>query len=574
MIIVKEPDRMRSYWMKEWKVALAIAVTGIIYNGALELGPILQGKVIDLIAQKAGNQLILKGLALYLGAICLIQGSRFLKRYYVRVFANRTSMSMRKVVYRNIIRRDMEQLQEENTGDLMTRAVSDVGACVEGMRKFTTEVFDTGVLMAAYFITLLCYDVKLTIGSCLFILPAVFFARQMKTVIYRYTKDYRNQLSHVSSVTLENVENQQLYRLSGVLHRREEAYDRELADLKKKAVRASVLENSMQPVYRIIALIGLVIVVFQGGQKVLDGSWSIGSFSAYVTIFYAFAIKVSRVAKLFNAVQKAQVSWQRVKPYLKDSGQTGETQDTAPDGEKEDASRRGPVSLQVSGLSSGIVRNVDFSVETGQFIGVTGPVASGKSTVGKVLQGLYPYEGSITINGKELAEMTPAEISGYVTYMGHDSQLLSDTIYDNITLGRDGDISRVLADVCFDEDLGTMPDGIHTMVGSSGIRLSGGQQARLSLARTLYHRSRILVLDDPFAAVDVETEQKIMRNLRRHYGDCALILISHRVTAFDEAEMVLLIDGEKTVFDTHSSLMRRSEVYQEIFRTQKEVYHV
>ena len=108
-----------------------------------------------------------------------------------------------------------------------------------------------------------------------------------------------------------------------------------------------------------------------------------------------------------------------------------------------------------------------------------------------------PYEGSITINGTELANIESAAVSRYIVYMGHDSRLLSDTIYNNITLGEDGDVRQVLADVCFEQDLASMPEGFETLVGASGVRLSGGQQARLALARMLYNRSRILVLDDP-----------------------------------------------------------------------------
>lgn len=558
---IEKPNRMISYWKAEWRVALVIVITGILYNGAMELGPILQGKIIDLLVAGASEEIIVRWILIFILTIVGIQVSRYLKRYYVRVFANRTSTAMRRIVYGNMINRDIARLKDEKTGDLMTKAISDVGECVEGMRKFTTEIFDTGILMTAYFITLLFYDVRLTVAASVFIPIAIFIAERMKTVVYRFTKSYRQQLSQVSEITLENIEHELLYRMHGVTEIKARAYEKELLDLEQKAVRANVLENSMQPVYKAIALIGIILVVCRGGQMVVSGGWSIGSFSAYITIFAAFSIKVSKAAKLFNSVQKAQVSWQRIKPYL----HTDQKEKTA---QSYTAEQR--VSLQVKDLSFRIIDHAELHVETGEMVGITGPVASGKSTLGMVLQGLYPYAGSITVNGKELRDLEPDEVSRYITYMGHHSQLLSDTIYHNITLGEEGDISQVLRDVCFEKDLKTMPQGIHTLVGVSGIRLSGGQQARLALARALYNRSRILVLDDPFAAVDIATERKIISSLRENYRDCAILLLSHRISSFRDMEQVILINEGRTCCGTHEDLMHTSKVYREIFMLQEE----
>lgn len=558
---IKKTNKVSSYWKAEWKIVLLIVITGLLYNGSMQLGPILQGRVIDLIADGEERADIVRWILIFLLTIGVIQCCRCLKRYYVRLFANRTSASMRSIVYGNIIGEDITQLKEESTGDLMTKAISDVGECVEGMRKFTTEVFDTGILMSAYFITLLYYDIKLTLLASVCIPLAMLIAERMKKFIYRYAKSYRKQLSDVSEQTLENVENQLLYRMHGVQEIKSEAYDDALRSLQGKAIRANVLENSLQPLYKTIGMIGIVLVVFYGGQLVIQGVWTIGRFSAYLTIFTAFSVKVSKAAKLFNSVQKAQVSWQRIRPYLKPREKEAQVKTPV---------RREQVLLQVRQFSSGVIKRADFEVKSGQIIGITGPVASGKSTIGRSLVGLFPYGGSITVNGRELTDIEAADMSQYITYMGHDSQLLSDTIYNNITLGEEGDVSQVLEDVCFAQDLASMPAGADTLVGASGVRLSGGQQARLALARTLYNRSSILVLDDPFSAVDVVTEKQIIENLRNRYADCAIILISHRLTSFNQLTKVLFVSEGTTTFDTHENLLHTVQKYREIFIAQKE----
>jgi len=148
-------------------------------------------------------------------------------------------------------------------------------------------------------------------------------------------------------------------------------------------------------------------------------------------------------------------------------------------------------------------------------------------------------------------------------YIGHRPQLLSDTIYKNITLGNDKDISSVLKDVCFDTDLKMMPQGENTLVGNSGVKLSGGQQARIALARTLLNKNKIIILDDPFSAIDMKTEEKIIQNLKENYKDSLIILVSHRLAIFNNIDKIILMNNDKTVeYGTHYELMKRSEVYR------------
>jgi len=157
-----------------------------------------------------------------------------------------------------------------------------------------------------------------------------------------------------------------------------------------------------------------------------------------------------------------------------------------------------------------------------------------------------------------------------IAYLAHNPQLLSDTIYNNITLGQNTDIIEVLQDVCFDTDLASMPDGINTRVGSSGIRLSGGQQARIALARTLLHKNKIIILDDPFSAVDMKTEEKIIANLKNNYNNSLIILISHRLAIFNQIDRIVLLHSNKTAdYGTHQQLMENSDIYAKIYNLQQ-----
>jgi ABC-type multidrug transport system fused ATPase/permease subunit len=563
---IKEPQKIINYWKNEKLVVACIVFFGLTFNTSILLGPIYQGKLIDAIVNESDLTALVHLAITFILLILAIQLLRYCKRFFIRRFANKTSATMRLMVYNNILHKSMVQLEKEDAGNLMTRAISDVDLCVEGMRKFTTEVFDTGVLMTSYFVSLCIYDLRVTVFSCVFIPLAMFIAEKLKTLMYRYSLAYRQKSSEIASITYDSIENVLMYRSNGMEGANAERYRLELEDLRKKATKASILENTMQPVYNVIAMLGVVMVLYLGGNKIILGEWTIGIFITYMAMFSALAVKASKAAKLFNSVQKSQISWKRIKPFL------GEYQI------KEASGRPIPqkTSLEVSDLTftypsanAPILQNLRFSAKSGDLIGVTGPIASGKSTLGLALLALYPYQGSIKVDGKELCEYTEAERSQMISYLGHQSQLLSDTIYNNITLGSQADITQVLKDVCFDEDLATMKEGANTLVGSSGIRLSGGQMARIALARALLGKRKIIILDDPFSAVDMKTEEKIIENLKRGYANSIILIISHRLAMFDKVDNIILIKGcNQTEYGNHSYLMEHSEFYATIYKLQ------
>jgi len=560
------PDKMIKYWLKEKWTVLAIVVFGLGFNGFMAVSFIYQGKLIDAIIDGGTLSLILNAALMFIGVVFGIQLMRYFKRYYVRRFANITSATMRKMIYNNILHQSIMDLDQENMGNLMTRAVSDVDLCVEGMRKFTTELFDTGVLMIAYVIALMGFDVKISLLSVLFIPIAMILADQLKGIIYKYSTAYRKKSSELADVTYDRIENAMQYRITGMEVENRKGYESDLVDLEQKSVKANIFENSMQPIYNAISLIGIIAVIYLGGLKVVDHSWSIGDFTAYFTMFLALAVKASKASKLFNSVQKSQVSWKRIKPYMKEHIQKVPAS----------VSFQEPTSLEVQDLSMNygkdtepIIDHLSFVGKQGEIIGITGPIASGKSTLGLSLTGLYPYMGSITINGKELRDYTETERSSIISYLGHRPQLLSDSIRNNISLGEDIDVAKVLSDVAFDTDLKAMPLGLDSLVGNSGITLSGGQQARIALARTLAKKSKIIILDDPFSAVDMQTESTIIHNLRLNYPDTLFILISHRLAIFQVIDRIILMQGHKEyITGTHHELLEKSQLYSTIFHLQ------
>lgn len=565
-----QPDRMISYFKEEWLVLLLVTVSGLIYNVGLLAGPWFEGqmtgRLVDILNGKKEFADMLLLVVLYVIAIAVVQISRYAKRFYVRRFANNVNRRMKQILYGSLVRKSRAELQEEGAGNVMTKAILDVDDCVEGMRKFTTEIFDTGVALAAYAGMLLWYDWRLALLCMLFPPISYYLAEKMKRLIQRNGAKYKEQAGALSAATLDRASNAVTYRVFGCEKERQQAYEENLTAYEKAAVKANIWNATLPPVYRVIAMAGVVFILYFGGRNVLGIGWKIfdvAAFTTFLSCFTKLSTKSSGAAKLFNAVHKAQVSWKRIRPLLSISAE--ENSDTP--------AQRGK--LQVEHVQFAypegkvILEDLSLEAQPGEMIGITGPVACGKSTLGKVFLCEYPYCGTIRLAGKELQQMEEKERTASIGYLGHDPELMNDTIEQNVLMGDSGDANEYLKWVCLDEEVAQMSDGIKTQVGSSGVRLSGGQAQRLALARTLCHKRPVMILDDPFSALDRNTEREIFAHLKEQEKDGIVLLISHRLYLFPQMQQIIWMEEGKTILGSHEELMQKVPEYRRLFEDQK-----
>lgn len=566
------PDHIMDYFRKEWAVLLAVTISGLIYNLGLLAGPWFEGRMtgclVEILNGSKGFADMLVLVLWYVAAIAVVQICRYVKRFYVRRFSNNVNRKMKQILYGSLVRKSRAELEEEGTGNVMTKAILDVDDCAEGMRKFTTEIFDTGVAMAAYAGMLLWYDWKLTILCMIFPPISYILAEKMKVIVQRTGAACKEQSGALSAATLDRASNAITYRVFGCEKQREEAYEQNLAAYEKAAVRANIWNTALPPLYKVISMAGVVFILYFGGKNVLGTgwqAWSIAVFTTFLSCFTKLSVKSSRAAKLFNAVHKAQVSWKRIKPLLKEADRT--------EGAKEQPAGE----LKVKDLSFAypgnkkIYENVSFTAKPGTIIGITGPVACGKSTLGKTFLCEYPYEGSATFHRQELRDMDGSFRTGVIGYLGHDPELFNDSVEHNVLLGEQGkDAKTYLKAVCLDKEVEEMENGLDTLVGNGGVRLSGGQAQRLALARTLCHKKPVLILDDPFSALDKKTEEQVFENLKKLVGDSVILLISHRLYLFPQMDQVIWMENGQTKTGTHEELMKRSPEYAKLYLEQAE----
>ena len=562
------PDHIGAYFRIEWLPLALVTVSGLIYNIGLLATPWFEGQLAQCLADILDGSATAAAMAIlvltYVLVTLVVQAARFIKRFYVRRFANNINRRMKGILYANLVRQSRAALEKEGAGELMTKAISDVDDCVEGMRKFTTEIFDTGVALVGYIVMLLVYDWRLALLSLLFTPVSYICAAWMKKPVQREGAAYKKAAGALSAATLDRAQNAATYRIYGCETAREARYEDVLTTYEKTAVRSNVWQSALPPLYLVVSEAGVLFILWFGAKNVLGTgwqAWDIAAFTTFLSCFTKLTVKSSKAAKLFNAVQKAEVSWKRIKPLMK-----------LPE-EPDELAVPAPADVTLEDLSFGyteepIFAGLDLTAHPGEIIGITGPVACGKSTFGRVFLCEASYGGSARFGGKEFSALTPREIAATVGYLGHDPELSADTVQNNVLCGSKQDPMPWLAAVALKDEVQAMENGVDTVIGPSGTRLSGGQAQRLALARTLAHPRPVLVLDDPFSALDRSTEDTVFANLQEYAKDKVVFLISHRLYHFPQMQRVIFMEDGKTTVGTHEELLAAVSAYRQLYESQ------
>lgn len=447
----------------------------------------------------------------------------------------------------------------------MTKAISDVDDCVEGMRKFTTEIFDTGIALLGYAVMLFIYDWRLAFLSLIFTPISYFCAARMKKPVQRAGAAYKKAAGALSGATLDRAENAVTYRIYGCEETRAKQYEKTLENYEKAAVKSNVWQSALPPLYLAASGAGVLFILWFGAKNVLGtgrSAWDIAAFTTFLSCFTKLTVKSSKVAKLFNSVQKAEVSWKRIQPLMSSPEHLDSLEITP-------AANITIDNLSFSYGGDPIFSGLSLAAHPGDIIGVTGPVACGKSTFGRVFLCEEPYEGSIRFGEDEFSDMAPRKIAATVGYLGHDPELFEDTLKSNILCGKEDNVIPYLSATALKDEALAMENGVDTVIGAGGARLSGGQAQRLALARTLAHPRPVMILDDPFSALDRKTEDTIFASLREYSRDKVVFLISHRLYHFPQMQKIIFIENGKAVVGTHNELMMSAPEYRSLYESQR-----
>lgn len=567
-----------SYFRHHWPRFVRGGIGGVGYNTLIVLGPIYLGRALDAIARipQQGLQSVrgplIGSLLLMVVMTVVFQGLRTLKRWDLRMMSNAIGNDLRRDLLGSTFAWDAHRFDKESIGDLMSRGVGDIEVVVEAIMTTVTEAYDTWVLMLSYFAVLLFYDPRLTLLASIpvpFMMLAAQFTGPLQT---RESLMARRAAAQMTAQATESLNAVRVLRLFGREPAEWEKFRQTCQDFLRASLRVTVIQNGLLPLYTAISSLGVVLVIGMGAGRVIDGVWTLGRFTAYLSLFLGMTGRMLMAGRVLNRVHAARAAWSRImeKVDLPEPGAFDEQTVTNVGGARLVVDN---LYFSFPGMNEAVLKGVSFALEPGGLLAVTGPIGGGKSALVSALSGLYPYEGSIRVDGVELRDLPLAQRTASISTVDQGALLFSGTVTENITLfsedTRMDSVKDAAAASAVEADVAGFPKGYDTQVGESGVRVSGGQRQRIALARAIYRNAPLLVLDDPFSAVDLITERQILRGLRREQGRRTMVLCSHRLNTFETADWILVLDNGAIVEQgTHQSLLREDGLYARIHRAQ------
>ncbi|MCB0820339.1 MAG: ABC transporter ATP-binding protein, partial [Bacteroidetes bacterium] len=329
----------------------------------------------------------------------------------------------------------------------------------------------------------------------------------------------------------------------------------------------------------IILLIGLstLITVYVGGTKVFSGEITTGTIAEFIVYVGMLTWPVASIGWVTSIVQRAAASQTRINEFL--NRKPGILNpDNSP------ATIQGGIEFKNVSFTypdSGVeaLRNVSFDLQTGKSLAIVGRTGSGKSTIASIICRLYDVgSGSVLIDGKEIRKTNLNALRSSIGYVPQEVFLFSETIGNNIAFGlknakSDSQLNEKVREAAADADILdsilSFPNGFETRVGERGLTLSGGQKQRISIARALIREPQILILDDCLSAVDTQTEEKILRSIRKHMENRTTVIISHRISSVMHCDEILVLDhGVVAESGTHQTLLSQNGIYAEMYNKQ------
>ena len=537
---MKHYNKIRYYFYYLWGILVPLTITGILYDSLMSFIPRIEGDAINSIKQQ-NTDLIIKSALIFLGLTIFVQINRFLKRYLVRVFSNKMNYLMRNKCFNHMLSLDMVFYKQNKVGDILNKNTTDISDTCESIRKLTTEIFDTVILMIGYIVSYFLLDYKIALMSLSFVLISIIISLLLKKKVYMTTKDYKEYSSKFKDSTLNMLKNEIYFRGMGVNEKYIDQYSKEVDILAKKNVKNLVYKASMESIYSSIGFIGLFFVLYFGLNNVIDGTYDIGTFTTILTTFVLIANKGSKVGKSFNAYQGLKVTWKRIKPFLED------------DIEKEEEYQFNSDGLSLIDFSYSYddfkTPTITYSFNKNEKIGIVGRVHTGKSTLLKSLTGLYEYDGEAKLNGIDLKDLFKSK-NQVISYCPSKESLFKDSIANNIELGRDGNIKEALNSACLtDSQL-----DINTEINPTMVNISGGQKQRLMLARSLYHQSNMYLLDNPFSSLEKSMSESISNRVLDMNG--LFFIVTNDENILKKLDRIIYLNDGIAKIDTYFNLLK------------------
>lgn len=565
------------YIKRHWVKYLAGIITLFVVDYANLFIPKLTGTITDGLTAKSmgwdGVTECLLGIFL-LGLLLAI--GRFLWRYFLFGAARTIEKEIRNEMFGHLEKMSVEYYNEHKTGDLMTRFTSDLNAVRMAIGPAVISAFDASVMTVMVIFQMMHYvNVKLTL---LAIIPMIFICigelYYGKIMHGRYLAR-QEAVSNLTDFVQESFSGVRIIK-SFVRERAEmRAFSKQNQHTMEKNLDLARLQSIVIPLLDVVIGVSSLITLIYGGYLALVGDITLGRFVAFNQYINMLVWPMLACGEAINMFSQGAASIKRIQEVFNEKPEIFDTQDSADIDDIHGDITFSHLSFIHRGHSEPTLKDINLEIPAGTTLAIIGRTGNGKSTLVNLLLRLYNTKpGMILIDGRDIGTIPLKTLRKNIAYVPQDNFLFSDTLKSNIAFGaEDKDMDAIVhatEAACIHENIVSFPDGYETIVGERGVTLSGGQKQRSSIARALMKDAPILILDDALSAVDTDTEEQILHNLKKNRDNKTTILIAHRISTIQNADIILVLDdGEAKEVGSHTQLMALNGIYREMFEMQQ-----
>lgn len=497
----------------------------------------------------------------------------YVDNYFTESVGQYVAQDLRLRTFHHLQRLSLGYYNTHQTGTLLSTITTDIQTIQGFASSSTLDIFVDMLTIVSMLVLMFWLNWDFTLIALAVTPFLLFFVSRFKRAVKKATHAVRQEQANIVAVVQQGLESMPVVKAFDG----EKLEEQQLAAVSQATVNAALaarrVKSLLSPVVTITVALCTAVVLWRGAFLILAGTMTVGALTVYLTYLTKFFKPVKDLATSTNAIAQAAVGVDRVRAIL----DTDEIIHERPDA-VEPLNIKGEIVFDHVAFGYPgdplVLNDVTFHVKPGQLVGIVGPTGAGKSTVVSLIPRFYDViSGNIMIDGRDIRDFQLHPLRSQIGYVLQDTVLFRATILENIAFGRPNATREEIVEAArlanADEFISRMPNGYDTMVGERGLTLSGGQRQRIGIARVVVRRNPILLLDEPTAALDTESERLVIEALERLMKDRTVITIAHRLTTIRDADQIIVISGgEVAESGTHDQLIARNGIYAGLHRAQ------